>query len=313
MDDLLLMTPLAPPEITEEIERRFQTHRYWEWGYVGSIPSDVAGRVSAVATTGSIGASAALIDALPNLKLIAVNGVGFDAIDLDQARSRGIAITTTPGVLTDAVADMAVSLTLAASRRIAECDRFVRGGQWLKGKPSLGWSLRGKTVGILGLGRIGRRIAQILAAFEVKLLYTDLAPVAGHEAAFRASPEDLARACRVLIVAAAGGAGTEGLVDRGVLRALGADGLLVNVTRGSIVNEADLIGALEAGELGGAALDVFADEPNVPPGLARREDVIVTPHIASATLEARKAMGRMVIDNLAAFYEGRPLPSELKV
>ena len=311
MTDLLLMTPFAPPELTAELERRFATHHFWEMGEAGAIPPAVAARISAIATTGSIGASAALMAALPKLKMIAVNGVGFDAIDLEVARARGIAITTTPDVLTDAVADMAVSLALAASRRIVEGDRFVREGKWLAGRLGLGWSLRGQTAGILGYGRIGRRIAEILEAFEMTVLYCDLAPAPGREAAFRPTAEALARDCRVLIVAAAGGAGTRELVDCAVLRALGPSGLLVNVARGSVVKEPDLIAALEAGELGAAALDVFADEPKVPPALTARDNVIATPHIASATLEARLAMGRLVIDNLAAFFEGRPLVTPL--
>ena len=311
MTDLLLMTPLAPPELMEEVEGRFAAHRFWEMGEIGAIPPEVAARVSAIATTGSIGASAALMAALPNLKMIAVNGVGFDAIDLEVARARGIAISTTPDVLTDAVADMAVSLALAASRRIAEGDRFVRAGKWQAGRLGLGWSLRGQTAGLLGYGRIGRRIAEILGAFEMTVLYCDLAPVPGQDAAFRPTAEALARDCRVLIVAAAGGEGTRDLVDRGVLRALGPEGLLVNVARGSVVKEPDLVAALEAGEIGGAALDVFAAEPTVPPALTARDNVVVTPHIASATLEARRAMGRLVIDNLAAFFEARPLVTPL--
>ena len=311
MSELLLMTPFAPPALSEEIERRFPTHRFWDMGGVGAIPPDAAARISALATTGSIGASAALMAALPKLKMIAVNGVGFDAIDLDEARARGIAVATTPDVLSDAVAELALGLTLAASRRIVEGDRFVRAGQWQAGRLALGWSLRGQTAGILGYGRIGRRIAGMLESFEVRVLYCDLAPAPGQEAAFRPTAEALARDSRVLIVAAAGGAGTEALVDRGVLRALGPEGLLVNVARGSIVKQADLIAALEAGELGAAALDVFAEEPSVPEALTARDNVIATPHIASATLEARLAMGRLVIDNLAAFFEGRPLVTPL--
>lgn len=301
---LLVRAPLQPPEITEEIFRRFDAVLEGD-----GIATEQAARITAVATKGDIGLPGTLMAALPALNMIAVYGVGLDAIDLQQARARGIRIATTPDVLTDAVAELAIGLMLAAARRIVEGDRFVRAGRWAHETFDLGWSLRGETVGILGYGRIGRRIGELARVLGMKVLYTDLAPVPGQEDAFRDNPTSLAEDARILVVAAAGGADTRCLVDGGVLRALGPDGLLVNVARGSVVADEDLIAALDGGQLGAAALDVFTDEPNVPPALLRHQNVIATPHVASATRNARLAMGRLVIENLAAFYDGRPLPT----
>lgn len=303
---LMLRSPLQPPQITDEIRTRFDTRDEAE-------ALAIAEKITAVVTKGDIGLPGEVMAQLPSLRMIAVYGVGVDKIDLAQARDRGIAVTTTPGVLTDAVAEQAIALILAATRRIAEGDRHVRTGAWAKGKLGLGCSIRGRTLGVLGYGRIGRRIAELARAMGMDILYTDIQAAADEKDAFRSSPAALAQDSDVLVIAAAGGSGTDGLVDQEVLSALGPNGLLVNVARGSVVNEADLIAALTSGDIAGAALDVFQNEPNPRPDLLKMSNVVLTPHLASATVDARLAMGRLVIDNLAAFFDDRPLVTPLEV
>ncbi len=301
---LLLRAPLHPPEITEEIRRRF------------SIRDEADGlepvsEITAVVTNGGIGLPGDLMAKLPALRMIAVFGVGVDQIDLEQAKRRDIAITTTPHVLTDAVAEHAIALILAAGRRIVESDRFVRAGHWEHGKFGLGKGLGGQSLGILGYGRIGRRIGELARSLGMTVLYCDLRPDPTDTGSFRPTPEDLARDADLLVIAAAGGAGTTGLVGADVLAALGPEGLLVNVARGSVVDEDALVEALRSGRLGQAALDVFADEPRPHTKLLEFDNVVLTPHVASGTLDARLAMGRLVIDNLVAFVEGRDLVTPL--
>lgn len=303
---VLLRAPLKPDAITEEIETRFKPIRE-----NGPIAADVAKDITVVITKGDLGLKSDEMRALPNLKLISVYGVGTDAIDLAQAKERGIQVATTPGVLTNAVSEMALALTLAGARRIAEGDRHVRAGKWPQANLGLGWSVVGETAGIFGYGRIGKRIGELCRAVGMKVLYTDLHATPGEEEAFRPSAEDLAKDCRVLIVAAEGGEKTRGLINRKVLKALGSDGLLVNIARGSVINEKELIETLEAGEIASAALDVFENEPHVPESLRNNGKLVLTPHVASGTIDARIAMGRLVIDNTAAFLAGEPLLTPL--
>ncbi len=310
MEDVLLLAPLAPQTVMTEMEARFRLHRLWE----AEDPADLvrqAAEVTALATRGDLGADRTLIDALPNLEVIAVYGVGSDAVDLERCRERGIAVTTTPGVLTDAVAEMALGLSIGLLRRIVEGDRFLRAGSWHHGNLALGLGLKGSKVGILGFGRIGQRCAGLFEAFGAEVLYSDLNPISGREASFRATPEALAAEVTLLVVTVSGGPATAGLVDRRVLKALGPDGYLVNVARGSVVQEADLVAALQADEIGAAALDVFADEPNVPQALIDDQRLVLTPHIASGDLTTREEMGRLVIENLAAHFAGKPLLTPL--
>lgn len=308
--DIVALAALSPPEIMEELESTYRVHRLWEAKNKEAFLSDIDDRVEIVVTTGIRGADKVLMDALPKLRLVSVYGVGLDAVDLGTARERKIQVTFTPGVLTEAVADLAVGLIFAASRRIAEGDRFVRSGAWAEGrKLGLGWSLRQRKAGLLGFGRIGREIARMLRVFDMQIFYTEPRPLADVDGTYVADLRSLAEQVDILIIAAGGDGGTRGLVDRNILRALGPTGLLVNIARGSVINEVDLAAAIEADELGGAALDVFANEPNVPVALLQSERVVLTPHIASATYEARLAMGRLVLDNVAAFVEGLPLIS----
>jgi lactate dehydrogenase-like 2-hydroxyacid dehydrogenase len=256
-----------------------------------------------------LGAGASLIDACPKLEIIACFGVGFDAIDLDRARARGIRVTNTPDVLTDDVADMVFALVLASFRRIVEGEAFVRSGAWVKGALPLGKSLNGKTLGLIGYGRIGRAIARRAPAFGMSVAYCDLVsdPDAPH--AYCADPVSLAPASDILVATTAGGAATRNLVNAAVFEALGPEGLFVNVSRGTVVDEGALIAALEQKRIGAAALDVFWNEPNIDPRLLGFKNVIVQPHHASGTIEARKAMGKLVRDNLAAHFASRLLPT----
>ncbi|CAA9402168.1 MAG: D-3-phosphoglycerate dehydrogenase [uncultured Nocardioides sp.] len=244
---------------------------------------------------------AAEMDALPDLRAIANFGVGYDNVDVPEASRRGIVVSNTPDVLNDAVADIAVALVLDVLRGISAADRFVRSGRWAAGeKFPLTRDVRGARVGILGLGRIGTSVAERLEGFGAEIRYHSRSAkdVAW---AYDASPVALAEHSDVLVVLTPGGSQTEHLVDATVLDALGPSGYLVNVSRGSVVDEQALVRALEEGLIAGAGLDVFADEPHVPEALLARDDVVLLPHVASATTQTREAMGRLVLDNVDAF------------
>lgn len=260
-------------------------------------------------TNGKVGCDRALIGALPNLRIIAIYGVGFDKVDLAAARQRGIVVANTPGVLTDDVADLAVGLVICLLRGIASADRYLREGQWAQSEYVLKTKVTGKRFGILGLGRIGTAIAERLTVFgPVSYAGTRMKQVPW---TFHDDPVSLARWCDVLIVACAANERTRSLIGEEVLSALGPDGYLVNIARGSIVDEHALVESLESGRLGGAALDVFEDEPNVRRELATSDRVVLTPHIGSATAETRRAMADAVLANLDAFFAGRPVPNEV--
>lgn len=261
---------------------------------------DPAGVEVAVVGTGSP-AGAAEMDALPDLRAIVGFGVGYDNVDMAEAKRRGIVVSNTPDVLTDAVADLAVALVLDVLRQVGAADRFVRRGAWAAGESfPLSRDVRGSTVGILGLGRIGTAVAERLQAFGAEVRYHSRS-AKDAPWPYDASPASLAAASDVLVVLTPGGSGTEHLVDAAVLDALGPDGYLVNVSRGSVVDEAALVAALEEGRIAGAGLDVFADEPHVPEALLSRDDVVLLPHVASATTQTREAMARLVLDNVEAF------------
>jgi lactate dehydrogenase-like 2-hydroxyacid dehydrogenase len=252
---------------------------------------------------GGAPAGATEMDALPDLRAIVNFGVGYDNVDVAEASRRGIVVSNTPDVLTDAVADLAVFLVVDVLRGLTAADRFVRSGAWGRGERfPLTRDVRGAVIGILGLGRIGTAAADRLESFGAEVHYHSRNPkdVAW---TYHASAVELAAASDVLVVLTPGGAGTEGLVDAAVLHALGPDGYLVNVARGSVVDEDALVAALEEGRLAGAGLDVFSDEPHVPDALLARDDVVLLPHVGSATTQTREAMGRVVLDNIDAFLE----------
>jgi lactate dehydrogenase-like 2-hydroxyacid dehydrogenase len=263
---------------------------------------DPAG-VDVAVTGGGSKVGAAEMDALPDLRAIANFGVGYDNVDVAEARRRGIVVSNTPDVLTDAVADLAAFLVVDVLRGLTAADRFVRSGAWARGeKLPLTRDVRGAVVGVLGLGRIGAAAAERLEAFGAEIHYHSRSPK-DVRWDYHPSAVELAEASDVLVVLTPGGAGTAGLVDRAVLDALGPEGYLVNVARGSVVDEDALVAALEEGRIAGAGLDVFAHEPHVPEALLRRDDVVLLPHVGSATTQTREAMGRVVLDNVDAFLQ----------
>ncbi len=294
------------PEIQAELDARYTVHT------ASKLPEGWldahGGEIDGVVTGGHNGIPTALLTGLPNLKIVAINGVGYDKVDLDAAKSRGVRITNTPDVLTDDVADLAVGLTIMLLRRLHHAHGHVTAGQWPSREMPLAHKVSGKRFGILGMGRIGQAVGRRLAAFDGKISYTDTAekPV---PYSFVADLTSLAKGSDVLVVCAAASGSTKGLVNQAVLEALGPDGALVNIARGSIVDEPALVQALKDGKLGGAALDVFVDEPNVPPELFGMHNVVVTPHIASGTHETRAAMGSLMLANLDAFFAGKELPT----
>jgi lactate dehydrogenase-like 2-hydroxyacid dehydrogenase len=256
--------------------------------------------VAAVSFGAPFGAE--LFEALPRLGAVANFGVGYDNIDLAEARRRGVVVSNTPDVLTDSVAELAVGLALDVLRRVSAADRYVRAGRWSSdGGYPLSRQLSGRRVGILGLGRIGLAIARRVEAFGCPVGYHSRNPVAGVNYEYAESPRDLAATSEVLVVVVPGTGGTHGIVDRSVLEALGADGVLVNVARGSVVDEEAMVDLLVDGRLGGAGLDVYADEPEVPEMLLALDSVVLTPHVGSATHEARTGMAGLVLDNVRSY------------
>lgn len=302
--EILLIEPMMP-EVEARLDAAYEVHRVFQETDPSALIGRVAPRIRGIVTGGGSGASNELVDALPALEIIAINGIGTDAVDLERARARGIRVTTTPNVLTDDVADMAMALMLAVHRRIPFSDRFVREGRWPTGAVPLGRKLTGKRLGIVGFGRVGQAIARRAEAFSMTIAYTDLQPVSGTTHRHVPSLEELARGSDVLVVAASGGAGSRGIINRAVLDALGSEGVLVNVARGSVVDEPALVAALSEGRLGGAGLDVFANEPNVPEALWTMDNVVLVPHQASATVETRLDMADLVLRNLEARFAGR--------
>lgn len=255
-----------------------------------------------VVTTAAIGLQGDVIAALPNLKVISSFGVGFDALDIDAAKARGVQVGYTPGVLNDCVADMAFALMLDVSRNIAASDRFVRRGEWPKARYALGSRVSGKRLGIVGMGRIGQSVAERAAGFRMEVGYHNRRPAEGCPLSYFESLTALAQWADYLVLTVAGGAGTRHLVNSDVLNALGQSGYLINVARGSVVDEAALIAALAERRIAGAGLDVFEDEPHVPDALMALDNVVLTPHTASATHETRRAMADLVLENLQTFY-----------
>jgi len=252
------------------------------------------------------GAERALIDALPNLRVISSFGVGYEAIDVARARERGIPVGYTPDVLNDCVADTAFGLLMDVARRFSAADRFVRRGDWLKGQYPLTTRISGKKLGILGMGRIGRVIARRASGFDMEVRYHNRRELQDGPYAYEPTLMGLARWADFLVVASAGGPETRKLVDAGVLEALGPGGFLINISRGSVIDEAALLDALREGRIAGAGLDVFEKEPQVPEAFYALDNVVLLPHVASATRETRQAMADLVIENLRSFFaEGR--------
>ncbi len=255
-----------------------------------------------VVTNAAIGLKGEVIAALPNLQVISSFGVGFDALDIDAAKARGVQVGYTPGVLNDCVADMAFALMLDVSRHVAASDRFVRRGEWPKTRYALGTRVSGKRLGIVGMGRIGQAVAERASGFRMEVGYHNRRPAQGCALPYFESVTALAQWADYLVLTVAGGAATRHLVNRDVLEALGPHGYLINVARGSVVDEAALTDALAERRIAGAGLDVFENEPTVPAALMALDNVVLTPHTASATHETRRAMADLVLENLESFF-----------
>jgi len=308
--EILVLGSVWSPEVRAQVEEAFQCH------FVPAIPAAgdpafeaINQGIRAVLTTGTVGVTPQLVASLPALELVAVHGVGVDAVPLALLAQKGIHVTNTPDVLTDDVADFAVTLLLSAVRRLPLLDRYVRAGGWPAKAPlTQARSLKGKVAGIVGFGRIGQAVAQRLQGFGMEIRY--------HQRSQGPTPERrsssllaLAGESDMLVLCMPGGPETRHMIGRDVIEALGPEGTLVNIARGSVVDETALVAALQDGRLGAAGLDVFEDEPNVPAALFALDNVVLTPHVGSFTVEARRAMGQLAVANLVAHFRGEPLPT----
>lgn len=302
--EILLLKAILP-DTMRSLDERFRLHRLDLAEDRDAFLGVVGPRIRAVVVGGQAPAGPDLFDRLPRLEIVSNFGVGYDTIYTAEAARRGIMVTNTPDVLTEEVADLALGLLLAAVRRIPQADRYLREGGWPRRTFPLTASLRGRTVGIVGLGRIGQAIASRLEGFGVGIAYHGRRPRPGVTYAYHDSVVGLAKACDVLIVVAPGNDGTRHLVDAEVLSALGPDGILVNVARGTLVDETALIEALRSGAIHAAGLDVFANEPHVPAELAALDNAVLLPHVGSASHHTRRMMGEFVIENLAGWFAGK--------
>jgi len=302
---LLMPAPLTP-FLIDELSQRFTLHKLWEAAdkeaMIAAVKDEVRGLVSGGIARFKV--DAGFIARFPKLELIAHMGVGYDLVDAAYAGKHNIIVTNTPDVLNDDVADTAMALLLDAVREMRPCENFLRAGKWLQGTYPLTATLRNRTMGIVGLGRIGKAIAHRAEAFGLKIAYHGRSKQADIVYPYYETPVALAAACDILMIVAPGGAQTRHMINREVLEALGPDGVLVNVARGTLVDEAALIDALRERKILAAGLDVFEDEPNVPEALIALDNVVLIPHMGSATHYTRQAMAQLVIDNIVSWTSG---------
>ena len=302
---LLILAPL-PDFLMVPLRAQYECHEYHSTEDKTALLQECGATIRGVVGSGGTNYSEAILQHLPQVEIISVLGVGYDGVPLDYCRARGIHVTNTPDVLTDDVADTALALVLMTSRKLVAANRYLHDGKWLQGQFGLASALHGKTAGISGLGRIGKAIATRLEACGMKIAYYGRkAQPVGYQ--FLDSLIDLARESDFLIVACPGGPETKHKINAEILAALGPDGTLINIARGSIVDEAALISALKNGAIKAAGLDVFESEPDVPAELLQLDNAVLLPHIGSATLETRGAMADLVVRNLAAHFAGQPL------
>ena len=296
------------PALEKALAAEFDVHQLWKEPDQAAYLAAHGSEFVALATSARWGADAKLIDALPNLKVISSFGVGYDTIDISAAAKRGIPVGYTPDVLNDCVADIAFGLLIDVARGISASERFVRRGDWQRGAFALQARVSGKRLGILGLGRIGRAIAKRASGFDMDVRYHNRRRVEDVGFTYEASLADLARWADFLVVASAGGPETRHLVSADVLNALGPHGFLINIARGSVIDEAALVDALVNKKIAGAGLDVFENEPHVPQALLALDNVVLLPHIASGTHETRQAMADLTLANLRSYFaDGRLL------
>ncbi len=296
----------------EQLEQEFQIIRLFEEKDKDSVIDRVKKDVVAINCTVGQFITRDLIEKLPKLEIIATFSVGFDHIDLNAAKERGIKVTNTPDVLSAETADTGMALLLATARRIVHDDNYLRAGKWVsEGFPPLSTSLTHKKIGIVGLGGIGQKVAKRCTAFDMEVVYYGPREKKDQPYPYYSDLVKMACDCDYLILTCPGGAATQNIVNMDVLKALGADGILINVSRGTVVDQPALINALQNGIIKAAGLDVYQNEPHVPQELINMENVVLTPHIGSATVETRGAMGRLVVDNIKAHFHGKPLLTEV--
>lgn len=305
----VLQVGLYPDWDQKPLEEAFEMLRYFEASDKAGFLADVGSVVRGIATRGDLGADQAMIEACPNLEVISVYGVGYDAVDMKACAKRGIRVTNTPDVLTKDVADLGVAMMLAQTRGMIGAETWVRDGSWAnKGLYPLKSRVWGKRAGVLGLGRIGYEVAKRLAGFDMEIAYSDVsAKDYATDWSFIADPVALAECSDFLFVTLAASAATHHIVNADVINALGREGMVINISRASNIDEEALLSALESGALGSAALDVFEGEPALNPRFLELPNVLLQPHHASGTVETRKAMGNLVRDNLSAHFAGQPL------
>jgi lactate dehydrogenase-like 2-hydroxyacid dehydrogenase len=302
--DIAMPSPMMAL-VVEGVARHFTLHRLWEAADREAALREIGPRIRGMAFGGHGRLDGAMMDRFAKLEIVANFGVGYDSIDAAEAGRRGIIVTNTPDVLTDEVADLAVGLLIATVRQLPQVDRYLRQGKWLERAYPLTTTLRERRVGILGLGRIGKAIAKRLAAFDVDVVYHSRRPQADAPYRYYPSLVEMAHDVHVLLCVAPGGPETHHMVDAEVLRALGPEGIVVNVGRGSVIDERALIEALRSKTILSAGLDVFEDEPRVPQELIDMDHVVLLPHVGSASVHTRNAMGQLVVDNLVSWFSGK--------
>lgn len=296
------------PYLEQALAQRYDLHPLYNEADPAAFLRAHGAEFVGLATSARFGADRKLMEALPHLKVISSFGVGLDTLDLPCARERGVQVGYTPDVLNDCVADTAFGLLMDAARGFSASDRFVRRGGWLKAPSPLTTRVSGKRLGIVGLGRIGRVVARRASGFDMDIRYHNRRALTDVPYAYESTLKGLAEWADFLVVISAGGESTRHLISADVLQALGPKGFLVNVSRGSVVDEQALIAALQTGQIAGAGLDVYQDEPNVPEALLGLDNVVLLPHVASATHETRRAMADRVLDNLDGFFANGVVP-----
>ncbi len=291
------------PAMEKVLAEEFAAHRLADEADPEAFLKQHGAEFTALVTSARFGADAKLMAALPSLKVICSFGVGYDTIDVAEAVRRGVAVSNTPDVLNDCVADLTFGMLIDVARGLSASDRFLRRGEWLKGAYPLQTRVSGKRLGILGLGRIGRMIAKRASGFDMQIRYHNRRPVTDVAYGYEPSLAALAEWAEFLVVASAGGAETRHLVSKEIIEALGKDGFLINISRGTVIDETALVDALVHKRIAGAALDVFEHEPKVPTELMNLDNVVLLPHVGSGTHETRQAMANLTLDNLRSWLE----------
>ncbi|AVX38907.1 MULTISPECIES: 2-hydroxyacid dehydrogenase [Yersinia] len=307
---VLIIAPVMD-YLTEKLEQNFTVYKLFDVADQGVFLAEQGKNIKGIVTRGDIGVTNEVLALLPEVEIISIFGVGTDAVDLDYTRERKIIVTTTPGVLTDDVADTALGLIIATSRRLCQADKFLRAGQWPHSSLPLASKVTGKRLGVFGMGRIGQAIARRATGFDMQIAYTDTAHIDSLPYQYVPDLISLAQQSDILVVAISGGKDSAGLVDKTIFAAMPNHAILINIARGSMINQDELIQALQQQEIGGAGLDVFADEPNVPQALIEMDNVVLLPHIASATKETRIQMSDIVFSNILAHFSGNKAPTAI--